>query len=71
MEDQVKRDFSKFTRIFPKGLDPLKIRGKIQSGVCSKFYNLNSFGIMELSQWEKLFIMFKSITLQSFKIFGI
>jgi hypothetical protein len=63
--------FSEFLRIFPKGLNPLKIRGKIQSGVCSKYYNLNSCGILELRQWAKLFIMFKSIILQSLNIFEI
>jgi hypothetical protein len=40
-------NFSEFLRIFPKGLNPLKFWGKIQSGVCSKYYNLNSCGIMK------------------------
>jgi hypothetical protein len=61
--------FSEFLRIFPKGLKPLNIRGKIQSGVCSKYYNLNSCGIPKLSQWTELFTKFISSSLHFFWIF--
>jgi hypothetical protein len=64
-------NFSEFSRIFPKGLNPLKIWGKIQSGVCCKYYNLNYCGILKLSQWKKLFIKFISSSLQISDIFGI
>jgi hypothetical protein len=64
-------NFSEFPRIFPKGLNPLKIQGKIQSGVYSKYYNLNSCGIIKLSQWTKLFINFVSSILQILDIFRI
>jgi hypothetical protein len=71
MEDQVMRVFSEFLRIFPKGLKPLKIRGKFLSGVCSKYYNLNFVGILKLSQWTKLFTKFIYSCMQMFDIFGI
>jgi hypothetical protein len=64
-------NFSEFPIIFSKGLNPLKIQGKIQSGVCSKYYNLNSCGIMKLSQWTKMFIKYISSSLQILDIFGI
>jgi hypothetical protein len=64
-------NFSEFPRIFPKGLNPLKIQGNIQSGVCSKYYNLNSFGILKLSQWTMLFTKFISNSMQILDIFGI
>jgi hypothetical protein len=63
--------FSEFPRIFAKSLNPLKIQGKIQSGVCSKYYNLNSCGIHKLSHWTKLLIKYISSSMQILDIFGI
>jgi hypothetical protein len=66
-----RKNFSKFTRFFPKGLDPLKIQGKIQSGFCSKYYNLNSVGNLKLTQLKKLFRILNHSIIQSLNIFGI
>jgi hypothetical protein len=59
-----------FPEFFPKGLNPLTIQGRVQSGVCSKICNLNSVGNWKSTQWEKLFRMFNSTTMSCLNIFG-
>jgi hypothetical protein len=51
-------------------LNPLKIQGNIQSGVCSKFYNWNSVGNWKWTQWEKLFRIINSSTMLCLNIYG-
>jgi hypothetical protein len=48
----------------------LKNSRKDSKWSCSKYYNFNSFGILKLSQWTKLFIKFISSSLQILDIFG-
>jgi hypothetical protein len=64
-----RNNFSEFTRFFPKGLNPLKIK-EIQSGFCSKYYNLNYVGNLKSTQLKKLFRIFNSGLMQSLSIFG-
>jgi hypothetical protein len=63
-------EFREFIRFFQKGLNPLKIQGKIQSGVISQFYNLNSVENCKWTQWEKLFRRINSSTMPRFNNFG-
>jgi hypothetical protein len=63
-------NFREFIRFFQKGLNPLKIQEKIQSGVSFQFYNLNSVANWKWTQWEKLFRMINSSTMRSLNIFG-
>jgi hypothetical protein len=51
-------------------LNPLKIQGQIQSGGCSKLYNLNSVENWKGTQWKKLFRRINSIPMPSFNNFG-
>jgi hypothetical protein len=63
-------NFREFIRFFQKGWNPFKIHGRFKLDWVPNIYIMRYSGNLKFSQWTKLFIMFKSSTLQSFNIFG-
>jgi hypothetical protein len=63
-------NFKEFIKKIQKDLNPFKIRGRVQRGVCSKICNLEFCWELEVDPMGKVVQNIKSSTMPSLDIFG-